>query len=758
MKPLTIKLKLYGGFGILVVLTVCLGAYGVTELNAIQASVGKMEVLAEHVARTLQNVNNLEKMRRTVLRYIYDHDKSSLKENGEVAAEIIPALQAAEREAVSAERRRMYGDLAKSVAASQKTTQAVVEMVERVGTEQGRLLRIDHDLTAGAQALLNKVKFGADQPNIAMAGKLDSELSSVRAAGWRAQATLDPRDITLFADAVSTASSTIAALEGAERSREIRELIEAVKVALADYAATTPARVSNLKEIGGLHLTEIAPQIIQMQVEIATAADRLQQDFRHTRSLVEKSISGAVIAQEIIAGLALMLGGLIAFLIARSVSGPIASLTRSMHELADGNFDVVLPGLDRKDEVGNIAKAVETFKVKAAEKAQREAEQKAEQDRRADVEREAAMARVAQEFQAAIGGIVEAAVAGDFSKRVEIEAKTGLILNIGSSINTLCDNVGRALNDFAQMLGAMATGDLSRRMIADYQGDFAELKNNANTTAERVAQTIGEIRASTREVTNAASEISASTTDLSQRTEEQAASLEQTSASMEQLASTVKTNSENARQANQSTGNARDVADRSGQIVTKAVGAMAQIEMSSRKISDIIGVIDEIARQTNLLALNAAVEAARAGNAGRGFAVVASEVRALAQRSSQAAKDIKDLITGSTNQVHEGVELVNKAGVALAEIVESIREVAALVSGIATASIEQAGGIEEINKALAQMDEVTQRNSAVVEENAATAKALEQRAKAMDEQVSFFRLDQSATPAGAGRFETRSAA
>ncbi len=170
---------------------------------------------------------------------------------------------------------------------------------------------------------------------------------------------------------------------------------------------------------------------------------------------------------------------------------------------------------------------------------------------------------------------------------------------------------------------------------------------------------------------------------------------------------------------------------------------MAEIETSAGKISDIIGVIDEIARQTNLLALNAAVEAARAGDAGRGFAVVASEVRTLAQRSSQAAKDIKDLITNSNGLVKEGVALVNQAGVALSEIVESIKSVAGVVSEIANASAEQASGVDEINKALTQMDEVTQQSSALVEENAATAKTLEHQAKAMDERVSFFRLSDS---------------
>ena len=339
-----------------------------------------------------------------------------------------------------------------------------------------------------------------------------------------------------------------------------------------------------------------------------------------------------------------------------------------------------------------------------------------------------------------VADLVRAAVAGDFSKRVPLEGKKDFMLNLANAMNSLCDNTGKALDDLAGMMGSLANGDLTQRITAEYQGMFGKLKADANTMAERIGATIAEIQASAREVTNASAEISTSTTDLSQRTEEQAASLEQTSASMEEISATVKKNAENARAADQSASGTQTVADRGGKVVAQAVDAMAKIEESSRKISDIIGVIDEIARQTNLLALNAAVEAARAGEAGRGFAVVASEVRSLAQRSSQAAKDIKDLITNSNGQVKDGVDLVNRAGAALTEIVESIKTVAMIVSDIADASAEQASGIEQVNKALTQMDEVTQQNSALVEENAATAKTLEHQAKAMDERVAFFRL------------------
>jgi methyl-accepting chemotaxis protein len=459
----------------------------------------------------------------------------------------------------------------------------------------------------------------------------------------------------------------------------------------------------------------------------------------------------------------------VALISARSVTVPLRKLTRGMRALAMGQFDVILPGIGRKDEIGEIAGATDAFKVKAAEKAEREAVEKVEQDRKAAdkaqreaaeqaaerteqerrimSEREVAMTRLSNEFEAAVGGIVQAAVKGDFSQRVALEGKTGLILNVGALINTLCENVSKALDDLVAMLSALANGDLTRRITTNYQGYFATLKDNANTTAERIEATIAEIKQAGLEVASASSEISSSTTELSQRTEEQAASLEQTSSTMTEISVTVKQNAENAKSASQFASETQAMADRGGQVVTEAVHAMSRIDESSRQIADIITVIDEIARQTNLLALNAAVEAARAGEAGRGFAVVASEVRSLAQRSSQAAKDINGLINSSSSRVQEGVQLVNRAGSSLAEIVESIKKVTKIVTDIATASTEQSASIDEVNRALAQVDEVTQQNSAIVEENAATAKTLAHQANVMNDRVGAFRVEDRASAA-----------
>ncbi len=419
---------------------------------------------------------------------------------------------------------------------------------------------------------------------------------------------------------------------------------------------------------------------------------------------------------------ALVLASGMMLVVSWRVTGPLKAISAAMLKLAGGDFEVVLPGLSRKDEIGSVANAVERFKVLAMERARGEADA-AMQRQQAEAERQAQVARAEAEAQA---------------KTAAERAKTS-------------EEQARAFGALGVALGKLADGDVTFRLTEDIPDAYVQIKDDFNGAIERLHETIRAVAGSTSEVANAAGEISTATSDLSQRVEEQAASLEQTSASMEEISSTVKTNAANAHQANELTNSTRGVADRGGNVVAEAVTAMSLIEESSRQISDIIGVIDEIARQTNLLALNAAVEAARAGDAGRGFAVVASEVRSLAQRSSEAAKNIKDLIAKSSGRVQEGVSLVNRAGTALSEIVGSIKQVADIVADIASASAEQASGLDQINKALADMDEATQRNSALVEENAATAKTLEQQSSDMRERISFFRVDgDAATPRRAG--------
>jgi len=392
--------------------------------------------------------------------------------------------------------------------------------------------------------------------------------------------------------------------------------------------------------------------------------------------------------------------------IGRGVVSPLVDLTKVITRTSAGELDVEVPSSHRKDEIGQMARALMVFRDAAVEKTRLESHA-AETRRQAEEERSR-----------------HAAAQTDAARQV-----------------------AQVLTALGTGLERLASGDLVFRLAGEMSGDYRKVQTDFNAAIEQLQQTVREIALASTEVSNAAAEISASTADLSQRTEEQAASLEQTSASMEEISVTVKNNAENALRANELAKGAREVADRGGEVVAQAVTAMAQIEQSSGKISEIIAVIDEIARQTNLLALNAAVEAARAGEAGRGFAVVASEVRSLAQRSSQAANDIKNLITSSSGRVQDGVNLVNRAGAALSEIVEAIRRVADIVSDIAHASSEQATGIDQINRTLAQMDEMTQQNSALVEQNAATARTLENQQTAMSERLRFFRVDGAADTA-----------
>ena len=340
-----------------------------------------------------------------------------------------------------------------------------------------------------------------------------------------------------------------------------------------------------------------------------------------------------------------------------------------------------------------------------------------------------------------VAGLVNAAGAGDFTQRIDTKNKDGFFLNLATGLNQLMATSDKGLQDVVRVLGALSEGNLTQRIDAEYQGTFGQLKDFSNETSQSLSNMLGQIRESADTIYTAASEIATGNADLSARTEQQASSLEETASSMEELTSTVKLNADNARQANSLAANASEVAITGGAVVQQVVHTMTAINDSARKISDIIGVIDGIAFQTNILALNAAVEAARAGDQGRGFAVVAAEVRTLAQRSAAAAKEIKTLISDSVDKVDTGNALVAKAGVTMGEIVVAIKRVTDIMSEIAAASSEQSTGIEEVNGAVSQMDEMTQQNAALVEQAAAAAESMQEQASVLSQAVAVFKFD-----------------
>jgi len=340
-----------------------------------------------------------------------------------------------------------------------------------------------------------------------------------------------------------------------------------------------------------------------------------------------------------------------------------------------------------------------------------------------------------------IESLISAAIVGDLSERIDVSKYEGFLKGVGEGINELLDAVVLPIGENIRVATALSEGDLREEMTGEFKGEYLEMQSSINQTITNLRGMVGQIQNSAGSLVSAAGEIAQGNTDLSQRTEEQASSLEETASSMEELTSTVRQNADNARQANQLAAGARDQAEQGGDVVKKAVDAMAEINSSSKKIADIIGVIDEIAFQTNLLALNAAVEAARAGEQGRGFAVVAGEVRNLAQRSAGAAKEIKTLIQDSVEKVDDGSRLVDQSGQTLGEIVASVKKVSDIIAEIAAASQEQSSGIDQVNKAVTQMDEVTQQNAALVEEAAAASESMDEQARGLHKLMEFFKVD-----------------
>ena len=496
----------------------------------------------------------------------------------------------------------------------------------------------------------------------------------------------------------------------------------------------------------------------QQELEVATvtagalsdarqAADAL---IRETERIVAVANDGAskasqgafetvrigIIVLVLVAAVGLLAAVAVAWLyVGRRVADKMVGLTDVMGRLADRDWSTEIPDRDRQDEIGDMARAVQVFKQNGQdnERLQQEVEQG-----RVAFEKE----RQAQEdlIDRSVGMIVAAAAAGDLDQRIDTAPLKGVMGTLGSGVNTLLDSFAMAIGEVNRVLDRMAQGDLTDRVQGDYQGVFSQLQANANKTAEQLAEIVNRIAIAARAVRDAAGEISAGSGDLAGRTEQQAASLEETAASMHEITATVKQNAENATAANQLATVARDTADTGGLVVTDAVQAMGEIEASSQKIVDIVALIDEIAFQTNLLALNASVEAARAGEAGKGFAVVAQEVRGLAQRSAEASKDIKALIQASNSRVRQGAELVNRTGSSLTDIVAAVKKVADIIAEIAAASREQATGLEEVNTAVANMDEMTQRNGALVEQTTASAQAMATQADQLNELVAYFRI------------------
>ena len=447
-------------------------------------------------------------------------------------------------------------------------------------------------------------------------------------------------------------------------------------------------------------------------VPVEDALDAIQASAQkriEAEALAQKkaqAISNLVLMAGILLSGAIALGG--GLLLSSSIAKPVAAMTAAMRRLASGDNAIEVPAVNRADEVGQMAAAVVHFKEAAIAKIR--------------IESEAEQTRTAAERDRA---------ANDDERRATAAEQAEVVEALASSLSRLAD------------------GDLTCRIEAPFAGRYQQLRDDFNKAVLKLEDAMKAIVSATGGVNAGADEIASASDNLSRRTEQQAASLEETAAALDEITATVRKTASGAQEASQVVAAARSDAERSGRIVSQAVAAMTEIETSSTQVSQIIGVIDEIAFQTNLLALNAGVEAARAGEAGRGFAVVAQEVRALAQRSADAAKEIKTLISTSTQQVGAGVDLVGQTGEALSRIVEQVASIDALMKEISASTTEQATGLNEVNSAVNQMDQVVQQNAAMVEEATAATHSLKNEAGNLAELVSRFRVAGAAPRAAA---------
>ncbi|OJF98547.1 chemotaxis protein [Rhizobium sp. 58] len=511
---------------------------------------------------------------------------------------------------------------------------------------------------------------------------------------------------------------------------------EAVVTRAAEFRTfrTETARLSQevdpkaANEQGNNELNRANRKAFQAEIDAVVETDKTALDaIKADISSFESSMITLILAM---AGLGLSAGiGTAAYIATNQLSRPILDLTEKMKQLAGGNLDVIVPFAGRKDEIGEMAEAVEVFKRNGL--AVRELNSQ-----------EAALREKSADLQSSIAVVVAAAAAGDFRKRIEKDYQNEDLNRFSGSVNELVSSVDTGINETRRVIASLANGDLTQNMDGQFQGAFAELQTNVNDTLFTLQKTMREVRTTTDSINGNSSELRSATDDLSRRTEQQAAALEETSAALDEITVAVRNSTERAQEATVMVNEAKQSAAQSGEVVRNTVSAMGRIEQAANEIGQITNVIDEIAFQTNLLALNAGVEAARAGDAGKGFAVVAQEVRELAQRAASAAKDIKGLISKSGSEVATGVKLVQETGVVLGQIENRVLQINDHIHSIAVAAREQSTGLSEVSTAINQMDQVTQQNAAMVEEaNAATHK-LSAEAGSLARLVSQFKVDQ----------------
>ncbi|RTR16714.1 methyl-accepting chemotaxis protein [Azospirillum griseum] len=736
----TVGTRIYVGFLLILALLGAVAFFGVRAMTDIDARFGRYSTISNNSLRLSEAEFELADLRRTIVTYSFNGNNALIEPIRNQLAKVATTMRVNRDAALDPGRRANLERMLQILDSYTANFAKLVDVRER------RDDLVEKDLNpSGTKAreaisqMIASATADGDLDSASASGLAVEKLMLARISAQRFLTEPNQKYIDEARGRNDTLRTTLATLVERQSNPARRKLAEEAVQQTTRYLDVFARLVSVVNDTQTLAFTTMPAEAEEFAALAAKTLASQNESRKAVQSDMEATMAQTTTFVTAVALVAFVVGLLVAFLTARSIVRPVVSMTGAMTDLAAGNLSVAIPAQENRDEIGQMAKAVQVFKDNAIEKQRMDEAERA----RLEAERQATEAQRAREqaIGQEIASLIDAVSKGDLERRIDLAGKDGFYKSMSEGINRLTDTVQSVIADLGEVLSALAQGDLNRRVTRDYHGAFQRVKSDVNATSAKLAEIVGEITASANTIASAAAEVSLGSSDLAERTEQQASSLEETAASMEELGATVRSNAENAQRANVMAAEARTAAESGGGVAGSAIEAMKRIEDSSRKITDIIGVIDEIAFQTNLLALNAAVEAARAGDAGRGFAVVAQEVRQLAQRSAQASKEIKGLITDSDAQVKDGVDLVKKAGDALGGIVSGVHQVATLISEMASASAEQATALDEINAAVANMDEMTQKNAALVEETTAAAQAMSGQASDLKGLIGFFQLD-----------------
>jgi methyl-accepting chemotaxis protein len=720
--------KIYVGFAVvLVILAVVAGL-------SIQANLSNSSSFGEYRA-TARLTNEAGRIQANMLEARLSFLKYRMNQNEELQQEVLTRLATA-KQSVDAAAGMISNDQEKAeVARFAEQIKAYEAGFSQVSDLQ---LQRNEVVTGTLNALGPKIgeELAALTEAFAADGSIEAAFAASRMQFVTANMRLAANQFLLNNEDKSFTTAVEFAGKVTEEAAKVRPLIKvperaerltAIEADLASYVAGLDkvhklilernSVISGTMDVAG---PAVSSSVEALKLELKKAQDTLG-------PAIEETMQASVITAAGLGAIGLFLALAIAVMIARSITVPVGQITSAMGALADNKLDTVIPGLDHRSEIGLMARAVDVFKQNAIKIRDLAAQEAALQEKNADL-------------QSNIATVVDAAVAGDFTRRITKTYDNPDLDRFAANVNTLVQSVDTGIAETRRVISALSQGDLTESMEGRYQGVFAELQTNMNETMSTLRNLMQEVRQSADVINGGADEIRQASNDLSKRTETQAASLEETSSALEEITVAVKTSTERAQDSSRMVTEARQFAEKSSGVVGDATAAMSRIEQASKEITQIINVIDEIAFQTNLLALNAGVEAARAGEAGKGFAVVAQEVRELAQRSATAAKDIKTLITKSSQEVQTGVDLVSSTGVALNDIQTKVIGIASQVTSIATAAQEQSTGLSEVNMAVNQMDQMTQQNAAMVEEAAASTARLADETAHLKALISRFKV------------------